>query len=124
MIKGDIKMHNTNERYDFKAIGQAVKKARESQNLTREKVAEMLELSPRYLMSIENTGQHPSLQKFYEIVKLFDISIDQFFFFDKPETKTSYRRQLDVLLDNLDDKDLTVVTAAAKAIQKYKEAGE
>ena len=117
-------MHNTNERYDFKAIGQAVKKARESQNLTREKVAEMLELSPRYLMSIENTGQHPSLQKFYEIVKLFDISIDQFFFFDKPETKTSYRRQLDVLLDNLDDKDLTVVTAAAKAIQKYKEAGE
>jgi len=112
------------EKLDLTAIGQAVKKARESQGLIREKVAEILELAPRYLMSIENTGQHPSLQKFYEIVKMFDISVDEFFFPETSETKTSCRRQLDKILDGMDDNDLTVVTATAKAIQKYKETGK
>jgi len=115
---------NHNEKLDLTAIGQAVKKAREGQGLIREKVAEMLELAPRYLMSIENTGQHPSLQKFYEIVKMFDISVDEFFFSETSENKTSYRRQLDKILDGMDDNDLTVVTATAKAIQKYKETGK
>ena len=117
-------MYNINGKLDLTAIGQAVKNARENQNLTREKVAEMLELAPRYLMSIENTGQHPSLQKFYEIVKLFDISVDQFFFPETSESKTSCRRQLDKILDSMDDNDLTVVMATAKAIQKYKKTGE
>ena len=98
-----------------------MKKAREKKGLTREKVAEMFELAPRYLMSIENTGQHPSLQKFYEIVKMFDISVDEFFFPETSENKTSCRRQLDKILYGMDDNDLTVVTATAKAIQKYKE---
>ena len=116
-------MYN-NEKLNLTAIGQAVKEARESRNLTRETVAEMLELAPRYLMSIENTGQHPSLQKFYEIIKMFDISVDQFFFPETSETKTSCRRQLDKILDSMDDNELSVVTATAKAIQKYKKAGE
>ena len=124
MIEGDILMYDKNEKLDLTAIGQAVKNARENQHLTREKVAEMLELAPRYLMSIENTGQHPSLQKFYEIVKMFDISVDEFFFPETSENKTSCRRQLDKILDGMDDNDLTVVIATAKAVQKYKETGK
>ena len=117
-------MHNTNERYDFKAIGQAVKKARESQGLIREKVAEILELAPRYLMSIENTGQHPSLQKFYEIVTLFNISVDGFFFPDTTGSKNTRRRQLDAMIDGMDEKELSIITATARAILKAKETEE
>jgi ribosome-binding protein aMBF1 (putative translation factor) len=56
MMKGDILMRDPNNKYDFKAIGQAVKAARESKGWTREQVAEMIDLAPRYIMSIENKG--------------------------------------------------------------------
>lgn len=46
-------------------------------------------IAPRYLVSIENEGQHPSLQVFYELVTFFDISVDQFFFPDKVPDKSS-----------------------------------
>lgn len=36
-------------------------------------------ISPRYLANIENKGQQPSLQIFYELVTRYDISVDQFF---------------------------------------------
>lgn len=112
------------KKVDMTAFGQAVKEAREKKGLSREKLAEMLDLSPRYVMYIETRGQHPSLQKLYEIATLFNISIGQFFFTDTAGSKTTSRRQLDAMLDNMDEKDLPVITATVKAMQKAKEAGE
>ena len=69
--------------YDFKAFGQAIKKARRAAGYSRKKLGHELNLAPRYLVSIENEGQHPSLQVLYELCTFFDISVDQFFFPDK-----------------------------------------
>ena len=124
MIKGDMLMRNQNERYDFKAIGQAVKAARESKGWTREQVAEMVDLAPRYIMSIENKGQHPSFQVFYELVTLFNISVDQFIFPEKPVERSTRRRRLDNVLDSLDERDLIVLEATAKGIMEAKTAEE
>ena len=124
MIEGDISMRNPNERYDFKAIGQAIKSARENREWTREQVAEMVDLAPRYIMSIENKGQHPSFQVFYELIKLFDISVDQYIFPDKPVKRSTRRRQLDGVMDSLDEKDLIILEATAKGIVKAKTAEE
>ena len=109
--------------YDFKAIGQAIKQAREYRGWTREKLAEMLDLAPRYLMSIEHSGQHPSLQKLYEIVTLLDISVDQYFFPESSKSKTTLRRQLDSCLDSMDDKGLNILLATAKAVKQTDETG-
>lgn len=51
--------------YDFKAFGQAIKKARRAAGYSRKKLGHELNLAPRYLVSIENEGQHPSLQVLY-----------------------------------------------------------
>jgi transcriptional regulator with XRE-family HTH domain len=112
------------ERYDFKAIGQAIKVARESKGITREQLAEQLDLAARYIMALENQGQHPSLQVFYELVTMFDISVDQYIFPDKPIEKTSRRRQLDHLLDSLTETDLIVLEATANGITQAKTAEE
>jgi len=42
-------MRSEKEKYNFLAIGQAVKTARENKGWTRERVAEMLDLAPRYI---------------------------------------------------------------------------
>ena len=112
------------EKLDLRTFGRTVQEAREGKGLKREKLAEMLDLSPRHTQYIETRGQHPSLQKFYEIATLFDISIDNIFFPDTTKSKTTQRRQLDAMLDSMDEKDLSVITATAKAMKKVKEAGE
>lgn len=108
------------EKYDFKALGQAIKEARNVKGISRNQLADMMNIAPRYIASIENSGQHPSLQIFYELVTILDVSVDQFFFPNKETEKTTQRRQLESLLDEMDDRDLTIMTATAKGIQESK----
>jgi len=117
-------MRNPTEKFDFKAIGQAIKDAREGKGWTRERVAEMMNLAPRYIMSIENNGQHPSFQVFCELITLFDISVDQYLFSDKTAKRNTRRRQLETLLDGMGESDLIVMTATAKGLQEAKNAGK
>ena len=56
------------EKYDFKAFGQAIKAARTERKESRKKVSDEMFISPRYLANIENKGQPPSLQVFYDLV--------------------------------------------------------
>jgi len=112
------------QKLDLRTFGQTVKESREDKGLSRERLAEMLELSARHTQYIETRVQHPSLQKFYEIVTLFNISVDNFFFPDTTKSKTTKRRQLDAMLDGMDEKELAVITATVKAMCKAKDTGE
>ena len=103
-------------RFDFKAFCQAIKAARKAKGISRNQLADKMNIAPRYIASIENSGQHPSLQIFYELVTRYNISVDQFFFPDKNAEKSTQRRQLDTLLDGMSDKGLRIVTATAKEV--------
>ena len=102
--------------YDFTAFGKAIKEARTKRGESRKNVSDDMDISPRYLANIENKGQQPSLQIFYELVTRYDISVDQYFFPDKSADKSTMRRQLDTLLDGMSDKGLHIVTETAKAV--------
>ena len=78
-------MKRSKEKFDFKAFGQAIKAARKAKGISRNQLADTLNIAPRYIASIEKSGQHPSLQILYELVTLLDVSVDQFFF---PERKS------------------------------------
>ena len=103
--------------YDFNAFGQAIKAARMAKGESRKNVSDDMNISPRYLANIENKGQHPSLQIFFELMLRYDISVDQFLL-EKPDTKNTQRRQLDTLLDTMSDKGIRIVTATAKEIKE------
>ena len=82
---------------------------------SRKKVCDEMYLSPRYLANIENKGQHPSLQIFFELMLRYNISVDQFLL-EQPIGKNTQRRQLDALLDGMSEKGLQIVAATAKEI--------
>lgn len=103
-------------KFDFKAFGTAIKEARKERKESRKKVSDEMYISPRYLANIENKGQHPSLQIFYELVARYNISVDQFFFPANETEKSTQRRQLDTLLDNMSDAGLRIVAATAKEV--------
>ena len=77
-------MRKKEDKYDFRAFGLAIKEARKKRGLTREQVGAMIEIDPRYLTNIENKGQHPSLQVFYDLVSVSytHLSQKQYLFLD------------------------------------------
>jgi hypothetical protein len=72
-------------------------------------------------MYFENRGQHPSLNTFYQIVTLLDISVDQFFYPDRQNGESDCRQHIDRLLNKMDEKELTVMEATAEGLQKARE---
>ena len=114
-------MRKKEDKYDFRVFGLAIKAARKKQNLTREQVGAMIEIDPRYLTNIENKGQHPSLQVFYDLVSLLNVSVDEFFLPASDLDKSTRRRQLEKQLDSLSDKDLIIMESVADGIIKSKE---
>jgi transcriptional regulator with XRE-family HTH domain len=117
-------MRNKDELYDFRVFGKAIKEARVKQEMTREEAAAKIPIDPRYLTNIENKGQHPSLQVFYKLVTLFNLSVDQFFYPHAEPDKSTRRRQLDCVLDGLSDNDLIIMEATASGITQAKDTGE
>jgi transcriptional regulator with XRE-family HTH domain len=111
------------EKYDFKAFGAAIKEARMSRKESRKKVSDEMYISPRYLANIENKGQHPSLQIFFELMLRYNISVDQFLL-ESPSGKNTQRRQLDAVLDGMSDTGLRIVTATAQEIKNVENEGD
>lgn len=117
-------MSETAGNFDFTELGQAIMEAREKQRVTREELAEELDISARHLQSIEKEGQYPSFPLFIQLVTMLHISVDQYIHPDIPTWKTTLRRQVDALLDTFGDGELTIIEATAQGICKAKEPEE
>src|SRR5699024_5002624 len=113
-------MRKKEDKYDFKAFGQAIKEARTKQELTREQVETLIEIDQRYLTIIEIKGQDPSIQVLYDFVSLLNLSVDKFFLPISDRMKIQRKRQLEKQLDSLTDNDLIIMASVANVILKSK----
>ena len=102
---------------DFKPYGAAIKAGRTKQKESRNKAADALFISPRYLANIENKGQHPSVQVFLELMSRYHISVDQILH-GETMRRASPRSgwQFETLLDELTDAEIKILTATAQAL--------
>lgn len=78
--------------------------------MTQEQLAYIIDRDPRTVMYNENGGQHPSLNPFYQMTTMFDISVDQFFYPDI-SVDAACKKRINVLLNSMDEKDLRLVEA-------------
>lgn len=106
---------------DFHALGREIKRKREEKGWTQEYLAQLVDRTPRSIMYMENRGQKPSLNVFYQLVTLLEISVDQFFFPDKLNGESTCRKQIDVMLNTMDEKELTVMKYTAEGLQRARE---
>ena len=104
------------ERECFKEIGLAIKTERKKAGLTRENLAEMIHVSTRYLIAIENDGQAPSFQVLYLLVRTLNISIDQYIHTDALPAQSTLRRNIYSLLENVSENDLVIIEATITGI--------
>ena len=99
-----MRMYQDERRLDFHALGREIKRKREAKGWTQEYLAQLVDRTPRSIMYFENRGQHPSLNTFYQIVTLLDISVDQFFYPDRQNSESDCRQHIDRLLNSMDEK--------------------
>lgn len=117
-------MYQYDKQLDFHALGREIKRKREAKGWTQEYLAQLVDRTPRSIMYMENRGQKPSLNVFYQLVTLLEISVDQFFFPDKLNGESTCRKQIDVMLNSMDEKELTVWWACSFCGGKTAESAE
>ena len=116
-----MRIYQYDKHLDFHALGREIKRKREEKGWTQEYLAQLVDRTPRSIMYMENRGQKPSLNVFYQLVTLLEISVDQFFFPDKLNGESTCRKQIDVMLNSMDEKELTVMKYTAEGLQKARE---
>lgn len=109
--------------FDFHDIGAAIKRAREAKGTSQEDLAFILDRAPRTIMYNENEGQHTSLNTFYQMVTMFGISVDEFFY-PNMNADTACRKRIEILLNSMGEKDLPLVELLIKAVIDAKETEE
>ena len=117
-------MYQYEENLDFHALGREIKRKREEKGWTQEYLAQLVDRTPRSIMYIENRGQHTSLNSFYKLVTLLDISVDEFFYPDRHNGEDERRKHLDRMLNGMDEKELIIMEGAAEGIRKAREHQE
>lgn len=115
-----MKYERDERKFDFHDIGLAIKKAREREGMTQEQLASIIDRDPRTVMYHENDGQHPSLNVFYQLVTMFGLSVDQFFY-PRVSADDACKKRIDILLKSLDEKELRLVETIIRAIKDAKE---
>ena len=73
-------MKNDRSHLDLRAIGNKIRLEREMLNLSREKLAEITELSPFYIGQIESGERKMSLDTLVKFANTFNVSIDYLLF--------------------------------------------
>lgn len=86
-----MKIERDERQFDFHDTGLAIKRAREASEMTQEQLAYIVDRVPRTIIYHENDGQHPSFNTFYQLVTMFNISVDQYFY--PPKNKWSECRK-------------------------------
>ena len=109
--------------FDFRPLGLAIREAREKAGLSRNDLGDKVFYGERHIADIENIGKHPSFQLFHDLVTMFHISVDEYFYPQEKAKKTTIRRQIDVSLDELTDEELKIIQGTIDGIMKYKGTG-
>ena len=107
--------------FDFRPLGLAIREAREKAGLSRNDLGDKVFYGERHIADIENIGKHPSFQLFHDLVTMFNISVDEYFYPAKNVEKNTARRQIDSSLDLLSDNELKIIQGTIDGILNSRE---
>ena len=107
--------------FDFRPLGLAIREAREKAGLSRNDLGDKVFYGERHIADIENTGSHPSFQLFHDLVTMFNISVDEYFYPAEKVAKSTARRQIETALDLLSDNELKIIQGTIDGILNSRE---
>ena len=118
-------MPKERNRAPFEGFGADVKEARKSLRYTQKTLAEMVNIDPRYLAHIENSGSLPSLPVFHELITICKLPPERYFYPQLDELKDSQEVQrITTKIRLCGKKYLPVIEGTVNEILKLESTGE
>ncbi len=108
--------------FDFRPLGLAIREARERAGLSRNDLGDKVFYGERHIADIENVGSHPSFQLFHDLVTMFNISVDEYFYPPEKVDKSTAHRQIETALDLLSDNELKIIQGTIDGILNSRES--
>jgi transcriptional regulator with XRE-family HTH domain len=102
-------------------LGRDIKEARNVMGISRKELAEMVNIVPRYLANIENSGSLPSLPVFYELIRVCRLPVERYFYPQLKDQESTLRQRTTNKLNLCPERYLPIIEATIDgAIRMYK----
>lgn len=98
-------------------LGNTIRNARIENNLSQEKLAEMLDITPTHLKHLESEHRKPSIEVLFRLTKILHISLDTLLF-PPASQRDSQLKELYVLLNSCEDNELNILEDIIRSMLK------
>ena len=103
---------------DYKSIGRRIKAARISLDMTQERLAEKVNLSPSHLSNIETGTTKVSLPTIVKLANALQVSVDSLLADSVVQSKAVFEEDIQTILSDCDDYEIRVIADIAAATKK------
>ena len=101
---------------NYKALGKRIKLARIDRELTQERLAELVDLSPTHMSNIESGTAKVSLPSLVNIANALSLSLDDLLSDSVTYARASLEREFQRMLDSCDEYELRIVRDTVQAL--------
>ena len=103
---------------DYKSIGKRIKAARIRLDMTQERLAEQVNLSPSHLSNIETGTTKVSLPTIIKLANALQVSVDSLLADSVVQSKAVFEEDIQTILSDCDDYEIRVIADIAAATKK------
>lgn len=103
---------------DYKAIGKRIKIARIKADLTQERLAEMVEISPTHMSNIETGITRVSLTAIVSLANALSVTVDDLLCDSVVKSKVQFEKDIAGILADCDEYEIRMVKDMAQALKE------
>lgn len=103
---------------DYKAIGKRIKIARIKADMTQERLAEAVELSPTHLSNIETGTTRVSLNAIVTLANALSVTVDDLLCDSVIQSKPQFEQDIAAILEDCDEYEIRMVKDMAQALKE------
>lgn len=102
---------------DYKAIGKRIKIARIKADLTQERLAEMVEISPTHMSNIETGTTRVSLSAIVSLANALSVTVDDLLCDSVIKAKVQFEKDIADILSDCDEYEVRMIKDMAQALK-------
>lgn len=102
---------------DYKAIGKRIKIARIKADLTQERLAEMVEISPTHMSNIETGTTRVSLSAIVSLANALSVTVDDLLCDSVIKAKIQFEKDIASILSDCDEYEVRMIKDMAQALK-------
>ena len=102
---------------DYKAIGKRIKIARIKADLTQERLAEMVEISPTHMSNIETGTTRVSLSAIVSLANALSVTVDDLLCDSVVKAKVQFEKDIAGILADCDEYEVRMIKDMAQALK-------